>query len=159
MTQRSARRTPRGGAAIAASLAAAAIATAMGGCNFGPPMAPVSGTVAMDGQPLRFGTVMFQHTEGGQPARAQIQPDGSFVLSTFGPEDGARVGEHRVRVACFEAQDPANADKPRGDSLGASLIPKKYANPATSGIKVTVVDGDNPPVAIELESGRGGRRR
>jgi hypothetical protein len=32
----------------------------------------------------------------GKPATAAVAPDGTFVLSTYEPEDGAAVGRHHV---------------------------------------------------------------
>ena len=39
-----------------------------------------------------------------QPARGQIEPDGTFELGTYQPGDGAVVGTHKVRITCFESQ-------------------------------------------------------
>ena len=100
------------------------------GCNSNPETAPVEGKVLLDGKPLKFGSVMFQNAKGGQPATGEIQPDGSFTLSTYAPEDGAVVGEHRVRITCYSMQDPAVRAQagPMGDSLGILLIPQKYTS-------------------------------
>lgn len=131
------------------------------GCDSGPQMAPVEGRVTLDGEPLKFGTVMFQHEKGGQPAKGEIQPDGSFVLSTFRPEDGAVVGNQKVRISCFSSEDPAIKAQggPQGDSLGQLLIPQKYAAFGTSGLRVEVKPDGNEPFAFELESGKKRRRR
>ena len=125
------------------------------GCNRGPEMTAIEGQVLFDGKPLTFGSVVFQHRQGGQPARAEIQPDGSFVLSTFSAEDGARLGPNRVRVLCYATQDPKVVQSgPRGDALGPSLIPVKYTKAATSGIVIEVEKGMELPVVIELTSGK-----
>lgn len=128
------------------------------GCNSNPPVAPVSGIVTLDGEPLKFGTVMFQHTEGGQPAVGEIQSDGTFALSTFNPGDGAIVGSHLVRVACYTSQDPANAENV-GDSLGELLIPRQYTIATTSSLTADVPEDGLSDLQLELEKGRRGRRR
>ncbi len=93
---------------------------------------------------------MFQ-PDGGQPARGEIQPDGTFVLTTNTLGDGATVGINRVRVTCYESQDRSTPSGNESKSaLGKLLIPKKYTSIQTSGIEVEVIDGDNPEVVIEL---------
>ena len=76
------------------------------GCNGGPKMTPVTGKVMYNGNPLEFGVVMFQPSSG-QPARGDIQPDGTFTLSTYRLNDGVVLGKHKVRIACYESMRPA----------------------------------------------------
>lgn len=109
-------------------------------------LAPLTGKVLYQGKPLTFGAVMIEHDQG-QPATAAIQPDGTFVIETRGEGQGAVVGKRRVRVACYEAQDPA---KKGSDSLGESLIPRKYTSFETSGLVIDVKPGTNEPLVIEL---------
>ncbi len=44
-------------------------------------LAPLTGKVIYNGEPLQFGTVMIEH-KYGQPASAVIQPDGTFAMAT-----------------------------------------------------------------------------
>lgn len=123
---------------------------ALPGCSHGPQTVPVSGKVTYQGKPLAFGTVMFQ-PESGPPAKAQIQPDGSFTLETDGTP-GAVVGTHQVRVACFANQAP-NAPPPPADrepTLGQPLIPIRYNNFGQSNLVVEVTEGMEP-VALNLQ--------
>lgn len=138
--------------------AAIALSALIAGCDAGPATAPVTGTVTLDGEPLRFGKVMFQSVEGGQPARGEIGADGAFALGTFRRGDGAIVGTHRVRVVCYSSQDPANAGKgPAGDSLGRLLIPERYTSLGASGLTAEVPSGGLTEYTIELSSQRPGR--
>ena len=117
----------------------------------------VTGKVTYQGEPLRFGTVIFE-PEAGQYATGTIQPDGTFRMTTRGEGEGAPTGKNRVRFVCFANQDPSA--KPaelengpmQGESLvmGAALIPEKYLSSATSGITVDVKPGDNEPLVFEL---------
>ena len=75
------------------------------GCQRGPKMVPISGKVIYNGQPLTFGSVIFQPMSG-QPAQGDIQSDGTFTLSTYRLKDGAVVGSHKVRIVCYESQKP-----------------------------------------------------
>ncbi|MFO0791361.1 MAG: hypothetical protein U0805_18020 [Pirellulales bacterium] len=131
-------------------LAVSAAALVLGGCNRGPQMGQVSGKVLLNGQPLKFGTVAFQ-PPSGQPSIGDIQNDGTFSLSTYRPGDGAIVGHHRVRVACYESQRPGT--KPTGgeQSLGKSLIPLNYTLFDQSGLTAEVKSGENEPLVIELK--------
>ena len=116
------------------------------GCDSGPETAPVSGTVTFRGQPLRFGTVMFQHESGGQPAIGAIQSDGSFQLTTPGLGDGVRVGPQLVRITCFEGNDPNNSQSLGSGEpvLGRTLIPMKYSSFGGSGLTAEVKSGGEP---------------
>ena len=115
-------------------------------------MAPATGRVTFEGKPLQFGTVMFQLESGGQPARAMIQSDGTFELSTFEEGDGAIVGNHKVRVTSYSSQDPQQQARsgPTGDTLGKLLIPKRYTMFGTSGLTATVAPDQNEPYVFEL---------
>ena len=114
------------------------------GCgDSGPPTYPAKGTVTYKDKPLTFGRVLFQPAQG-QPAKAEIQSDGSFTLTT-GTRDGAVAGEHKVTVMCNEIHDP-NFVMPTDSepAPGKSLIPAKYDAAATSGLTFSVTaSGDN----------------
>src|SRR4051812_22834069 len=112
--------------------------------------APVSGKVLYRGEPLKFGSVMFQ-PEAGQPARGQIREDGTFYLSTHGDGDGARIGRNLVRVTCFETQQPqADGTFTSKPALGKSLIPAKCSSPEHSGLVVEVAPEGKKDVVLEL---------
>lgn len=126
-------------------LASLAIATAGCGGENELPTAPIQGKVLYHGEPLKFGSVVFQ-PEAGPPATGTIAPDGSFELSTYGNGDGAVIGKHRVSISCFESQDP-NAPPPdpnREPGRGRPLIPRKYLRPETSGLAVEVKKSNEP---------------
>lgn len=118
------------------------------GCgDSGPPRAPVSGTVTLDGEPLKFGYVVLQ-PPAGVPNRSEIQSDGSYSIPSETDVEkglaGAVVGENRVSVYCYEGQRPT-ATLPAGDvSLGPSLIPVAYTRGGMSGLSIDV-----PPEGIE----------
>ena len=96
---------PAGAAVVVLVLAAA-------GCGSGVeefPTAPAGGTLLCGGTPLDGGIVLFvpQQDAGeggtrslnvGKQARGNVQPGGGFVLGTYGPDDGAVIGRHRVIV-------------------------------------------------------------
>lgn len=123
------------------------------GCNSQPTMTPVEGVVLYNGQPLTFGVVMF-HPPKGQVAQAEIQSDGSFILSTFRTDDGAVPGHYLISVICYEAHDPKGAgpreDEGGGMWLGKALIPLKYTRANSSGLSADVsLEGPNK-IVLEL---------
>lgn len=72
------------------------------GCGTGgPSLAPVSGTVSVNGQPLKLGRVCF-YPERGRPAIGEIGADGTFHLTTLQAGDGAATGKHRVTIEAVE---------------------------------------------------------
>ncbi len=114
-------------------------------------LAPLAGKVMYEGEPLRFGAVVFEH-EYGQPATAAIQPDGAFELVTRGEAAGTVVGTRRVRIACYEGQNPSRRSGSDGPAeLGRSLIPERYTSFETSGLVVEVRPGANEPVVLNLK--------
>lgn len=116
------------------------------GCgDSGPTMAPVRGKVLLDGQPLKFGHVLTQ-PKAGRGANGEIQPDGSFELSS-GREPGALVGAHQVAVVAYEQTGSSSPEAPRGKLL----TPQRYASAENSGLTIEVTSGDNTPT-IELTS-------
>jgi len=114
-------------------------------------LAPFSGTVTYKGKPLEFGGVTMQPVRGGSISRGVIQPDGTFEMTTDG-EPGAPIGTNSVRVTCYTSQKPGAAAATReGElSVGASLIPERYARFSSSGLTVEVKPGGNEPQVFEL---------
>ncbi|MCH2118552.1 MAG: hypothetical protein MK161_12715 [Pirellulales bacterium] len=122
-----------------------------GGCGDRANRVQVKGQVTFKGNPLQFGTVMFQPTSG-QPAVGDIQTDGTFRLSTSPQGDGLLPGGYQVRVICFESDRPGSKP-PVAQELptrGVSLIPLKYGEYRTSGIEIEVTPELPQPVVLKL---------
>lgn len=68
------------------------------------PVARTEGVVLCNGEPVANAQVYFEPIVTGKSAKVGKQgfafsdAEGAFVLSTYGTEDGAVVGKHRVRV-------------------------------------------------------------
>lgn len=120
------------------------------GCGeSGLPTAAVQGKVLYQGKPLEFGSVLFQPEEG-PPATGEIQPDGTFRLSTYKSGDGAVLGQHHVAITCLETQRPGYTVNPNEEMpTGKPLIPEKYAKPYDSGLTAEVKK-QNEPFVFEL---------
>ena len=63
----------------------------------------------------------------GKPSQAIIQPDGSFTMSTYGTEDGAVLGKHRIELnlAVLEPGDPQQPCKFATPNLFVEVKPGK----------------------------------
>lgn len=122
---------------IAAALVA--IIGLVGGC--GGKTVPVNGKVQFkDGgaaSELSGYAIAFEAESAKASGVGEIQPDGSFTISTFGANDGALPGKHRVSISPPASPDP---DKPPQKSK----LPAKYEKPDTSGLTVEVKPGQGP---------------
>ena len=122
------------------------------GCSGGPePTYPVHGVVTLDDQPLDGGTILFELAEPPDrgeryTARGTIDSEGRYQLSTFGENDGAVAGRHRVVVF---AKIAVMRDTPYGSQK--SVIPTKYQAPETTDLLYDVERGDNQ-IDIPLRS-------
>lgn len=82
----------------------------MSGRAFDP--VPASGKVSVEGQPLTAGKLLFAPIDtSGEMTRAigNIEPDGTFQLTTFDPGDGACPGQYRVTIVKPPIEDDEDA--------------------------------------------------
>jgi hypothetical protein len=125
----------------------ACLALVTTGCNRGPAMSQVHGTVLMkDGSVPKGGvrTVRLEPTKDSQAvirkgASGDVKDDGSFDLYTQRPGDGVHHGEYTVTFAVW-----------KGPMEPVSLIDGKYTNAQTSPYKLTV-DGDKLDLKYQIE--------
>ena len=122
---------------------------ALTGCNSAKTH-PVNGTVKFkdgaDGSALAGYIVDFESVEQKVSGSGEVQADGTFKISTYGDNDGAVPGKHRVAVSPPLPLPDVTPPKP--------LIPTKLGGLETSGLEVEIKPGSND-VVLELErSGR-----
>ena len=110
-------------------------------------MAPVTGTITFEGQPLPRGNVQFipeaDSDTNAPTATATIGADGTYTLTTAGAP-GAMVGWHEVRI--ISQQEPRDET----DTDPASLIPKRYNQPETSELRFEVQAIESNVIDIPL---------
>jgi hypothetical protein len=109
---------------------------------------PVSGKVTYKGEPVPKGTVSFTPADSkiGRHAGGDIQPDGSYRLTTLTPGDGALPGKYLVSVAAQEVDTSATKNAVGGmyrvDIVAKAprkyLVSRKYADPNQSGLTAEV---------------------
>ena len=140
------------------------------GCGGTDDVAPATGVVTLDGNPLADARVML-HPIGGGPRTSYASTDekGEFKASTYGMNDGALIGRHKVSVSKVDTSAQVKIDPKEGysgksyESMMApkamakaanpkSLIPEKYGTQETSGIEVEVVKGKRNHFTLDLLS-------
>lgn len=115
--------------------------TACGPGN-GLTLARVKGTVTYEGEPVKFGYILFiPDTEKGSDgpiAMSTIKPDGSFDLSTEEPSDGAVVGTHKVRIDGLDPTPVSESEmpNPEQDAKGFLAAKAKSATQRPAASKV-----------------------
>lgn len=125
------------------------LAAALSGCGRGSyelETAPASGQVNLDGEPLPQGIVYVLPSKG-RSAKGMIQPDGSFVLSTYEQGDGAQVGTHPAVVAALPKDELDQEQRQL-----RMPIPKRYSRASTSGLTVEILPGEDNVIEWDLTS-------
>jgi hypothetical protein len=122
----------------------AAVMLFLAGCDKGKKPLMVSGKISYKGKPLGGGTIKFHSSmEGAGVVPGNIKPDGTFSF-------GAPAGQSRITIETESVRDVARkggnymkmpgAKIPEGMKVSDSpdptyvSIPKKYADPNTSGL-------------------------
>jgi hypothetical protein len=107
-----------------------------------------------DGKPLTKGTVEFEAVDEPRPitASSEIDPDGTFLLGTFKPDDGAVAGRHRIAVI---ANPEIGTEAERPEKLPPAVIASRFSEFKTSGLE-TIVEPRMNNVLIEVDYYRQG---
>ena len=102
--------------------------------------AVVRGTVTYKSRPVPNGTISFIPASGPS-ATGDIQPDGSFTLTTYRTGDGAVLGQHTVVIVALE--DMSKRLPEERNPLPPPIVPLKYTSLATSDLRAVVKDHEN----------------
>ena len=111
------------------------------------PTYPVTGRVEFtDGTPVRHGTIELESADHELSAAGKIQHDGSFVLGTYTPDDGAVAGEHKAIVVQMVIADGSfehtvDHGKP---------VPVRYAAYETSSLTARVEAVESNEIVLQL---------
>src|SRR5262245_14244045 len=126
-----------------------AVALAAAGCSGStmPPRHTVKGRVVMNESPVAEATVVFyplaEQAQSFPKPLAQTDAKGEFALTTLTQADGAPAGEYAITV---ELREPRLVGEEYTRD-GRHLLPERYADPASSGLRYKVIAGSNevPP--------------
>lgn len=97
------------------------LAASLVGCGYGN-VAPVTGTVTLDGEPLADALVRFQPVEGGRPSTATTDAQGNYTLRYTQKQEGAERGKHRVFVSTGQTAE----DEQGNEIIIEEKVPAKY---------------------------------
>lgn len=111
-----------------------------------PATYPVRVHVVWNGEPTEDALVVFESADRAAMAVGRTDAQGVCQLKTFDPGDGAVAGEHRVRIEKIIITGTAGD----GRILDASIMPKTYADPGTSGLTATVSDTSRNDFTFEV---------
>lgn len=136
------------------SMAVALCFACCAGCSEAVKVYPVAGRVVFeDGAPADTGVIEFRSLDQGVNARARIQKDGSFQLTTYEMYDGAIAGKHQAIIVQqiiaevpapkkFVAQ-PENAPQPQVHHAHR-VVAKEFSSYDSTPLEYTVEpDGKN----------------
>ena len=126
------------------------------------------------GQGVPNAIVMFTPADDSSEKAKKLRPfayadgQGNFELKTYKDGDGAPPGKYRVSIMVVSTtRSKGGKDKPAGEpenpaAQGLNIPPavsKKYGSAETSGIEVTVEDGENNLEPFDLTPGAGSARQ
>lgn len=110
-------------------------------CNSKAQLYPVQGKVFFADKPAEGALVVFHPADDAQPRAlrpsGQVNAQGSFVLGTYAPGDGAPAGEYLVAIVWLgdrKKMNPETGDVP-------NKLPERYGNPETSQLRASVKSG------------------
>lgn len=115
---------------------------------------PVKGTVTFDGAPMAGGgAISFVPTSSqkGKAAGGTIEPDGTFVLSTYADGDGSMVGTFRVVINQTTVQEPDYGEDSDAPGAAASTEPTMVVEPRQI-IPPIYSDGTHSPITVTVEA-------
>ena len=122
----------------------------------GPALYPVHGKVFFEGQPIPGALVILHPVKNPDASmakpRAVAGPDSSFKIFTQVADDGAPAGEYVVTVVWKKKKLPRQERmKKKGIEKKVEPFPTRFQNPATSGLRVFVLEGPNelPPFHLK----------
>jgi hypothetical protein len=118
----------------------AILAIVVSGCGeSGPELAPVEGTVTLDGRPLESADVIFQPEDQKPASFARTGADGHYELMRKRGVMGASIGQHTVRITI-----------PRSMFKNPPEIPTRYNT--DSELKREVKSGEDNEFNFDLTS-------
>jgi hypothetical protein len=120
-----------------------------------PATVPAGGTVLYNQKPVEGASVTFIPQGHDHGAVGRTDASGRFQLQTFAPNDGAVPGEFKVTVRKVEVAGAGEEDAPEFDEDTRKgeeqfLVPEKYAAAESTDLTVTIPDGGNRDITLEL---------
>lgn len=117
----------------------------------------VEGQILFNGKPVPKALVVFhdeqprEKTQGLPIPRQTTDAEGKFQLSSYAGTDGAPEGNYKVTVFIPEPPPATTGDSEEPSKQAPPRLDGRYADPATSGLSVTIKQGANKLQAFELK--------
>jgi hypothetical protein len=125
-------------------LGAAGLLVGCGGTDPWDIVYPAKGSVTYKGEPLAGAMIMLYPVDESAPSTVRpsttSKDDGTF-------EVGAPAGEYKAVVLHFPVVGPKENPSP-----GKNDLPRKYAKPETTDLKLMVVEGENDLRPLEIKA-------
>lgn len=113
---------------------------------------PARGTISFEGRPIANASIFLHPLGVNEPEfprpRATVAEDGSFIVGTYGKDDGAPAGQYQVTVQWFPKADKSDRE---GGPLPRNLLPGRYARCESSGLTVHIQKGENQIPLFQLK--------
>ena len=116
------------------------------GCSDSAKHGAISGTVTLDGQPLKTGIIRFDPVDGQSATADATITDGKFTATVPPGEKRVSITSPKVvgKKKMYDTPDSPIVD------LTEELLPVKYNS--QSELKLTVTVGDQEPATFDLKS-------
>jgi hypothetical protein len=140
------RKPPRRCSTVPLLCSAAVLASFWGCGQSGPAYWPISGKVTFQGKPVSVGQIRFCNPKAGIDVVESLDSGGKYAI-IMGNRRGLPEGEYQVaiipkldfsRMKSDEHLRPIPSTMPSEAERNPPNIPKKYHDPITSGLTVTV---------------------
>jgi hypothetical protein len=123
-----------------------------------PGLYPVKGKILYKGEPIGEVGISFRpavQVPGARSATAISADDGTFVLRTLKPDDGAYPGEYKIVLTKIVLSASPEVFKvkildPKWEYTGTNIFPPKYQDPAKTDLSFTVEKKKNNYVEINI---------
>lgn len=139
-----------------------------------PATVDATGYVTLDGEPVEGASIVFAPADGKtHAAKALSDSSGYFSLDAFPSKTGAVPGDYKILVTktmetkggtpppdspaaklseSAMKEGMAHAQEDSEEVHWVNVLPKKYNNPNTSGLKATIPEGGTSDLNLELTS-------
>jgi hypothetical protein len=112
----------------------------------------------MAGAMVSFLPVVEAKSDFKRPSAAVTDSSGKFVLGTYEKDDGLPQGKYKVgiqkRDLIGDLPPNYNEETPGAYTLKYKwTIPRKYSDPASSGLEAEVTSSELKPATFDLQSG------
>lgn len=114
------------------------------GCDSNKNLTTVAGHVTYQGKPLEQGSIVFISPHSRQ-VTGEIKGGEILNVTTFHDNDGVAAGEYLVAITSRD-----QSEKFKNSMAPPSLIPVRYADVSTSGLKANIQPNDNNVLQFDL---------